>query len=149
GYVTLGAVDHPDQSQDGALLRFGLAITFKDGLIEIAIRGRGRLLGAALPGGAGALALGLHGAFETFNVEIDSGVAAGIHDEVEGEPEGVIELEGMITAIAYTALDIVFALRQLRRGNPKLRQRIAGGDNALRISGLAAQLFEIGIEPGE
>src|SRR5262249_4792297 len=122
-----------------AAVRPRISIPFKYRLAQIAIDGRRALLGPALPLGARAFALPPHRALEAFHVHADAGVAAGVHDEVKGQPEGVIQLEGVFSAIAQPARMLVLVLRQLRRRQTHLALGIAREHDPLSGRALLAQ----------
>ncbi len=72
-----------------------LAVAFEVGFRELLVSGIGSLFSRAFPGGAGAFALLLHGAVETFLIEPDTLVPRCILHEVQWHAEGVVELESL------------------------------------------------------
>src|SRR4029077_18945052 len=65
----LRALTVVDDGENFAALGAGLAVALEFGFGKLSVGGIGRLFGCALPGGASAFALFLHGAVETFLIE--------------------------------------------------------------------------------
>src|SRR5262249_55891652 len=129
-----------------AAVRSRIAIALKYRLAQIAIDRRRALPGSAFPRGAGALALRLHRALKALHVHADAGSAAGVHDEVKGQPEGVIELERVFSAIAQPPRMLIPVLRQLRRREAHLAFGIARQQDPLSGRALLAQLLDVGFQ---
>ncbi len=89
-----------DDGEDFGVVGVELLVADEVGLGEIAEGGAGGFLAAAFPACAGAGLFFGAGMLEAFVVEPDTGVACGVHHEVERKAEGLVEMEGLVAGEA-------------------------------------------------
>src|SRR5712692_4275520 len=99
GIELLHALAVFDDGSDFAVVGSGLTVAFEGGFRKLLVRGVGRLLGGAFPGGAGAVALLSHGDIESSLIQNEPVVAARVLDEITRQAERVIEAKGFIPSV--------------------------------------------------
>ncbi len=95
----LHALAVADDGQHLASARLGLAIAFKNRSRKRGKHRSCRCLACALPRGARLGALCLHRKIEARLIELNALVARGVDHEVQGQAEGVVELESLLARI--------------------------------------------------